>query len=137
MICPACKQPMIVVEYKKIELDYCNNCQGVWFDSGELDLMLGSIDMKETKTVLNDLLKSPPPSTLEKKHKCPICRRTMNKVNIAGTAHVIIDTCGRQDGVWFDGGEVDHLVKFISSKEPDKSDSTPVFNFIKEVFQPK
>jgi Zn-finger nucleic acid-binding protein len=36
MICPACKYDMIVVEYHNIELDYCNNCKGVWFDSGEL-----------------------------------------------------------------------------------------------------
>jgi len=40
MICPACKNDMIVVEHEDIELDYCTNCNGVWFDSGELELLL-------------------------------------------------------------------------------------------------
>jgi hypothetical protein len=137
MICPTCKNPMLVVEYQKIELDYCDNCLGVWFDAGELELMLGSIDMRETKSVLDNLLQSPSALTNEKKRKCPICRRTMKKVNIGGTDHVIIDTCSREDGVWFDGGEVDHLVKFLADKSPEKSGTGKVFNFIKEVFQAK
>jgi len=137
MICPTCKHPMFVVEYNKIELDYCNNCQGVWFDSGELELMLGSVGMGETRSMLDDLLKAPPASTDEKKRKCPICRRTMNKVNIGGSEHVVIDTCSKQDGVWFDGGEVDHLIKFLSNKAPDKSHTSRVFHFMKEVFQAK
>lgn len=128
---------MFVVEYQKIELDYCGNCQGVWFDVGELELMLGSVGIGETKSVLDSLLQSPPAPTNEKKRKCPICRRTMKKVNIGGTDHVLIDTCSREDGVWFDGGEVDHLVKFLAGKSPEKSGTSKVFNFIKEVFQAK
>jgi len=31
---------MFVIEYNEIELDYCNQCGGVWFDQGELELML-------------------------------------------------------------------------------------------------
>jgi Zn-finger nucleic acid-binding protein len=61
----------------------------------------------------------------------------MKKANIGGTDHVIIDTCSREDGVWFDGGEVDHLVKFLSRKSPEKSGASKVFSFIKEVFQAK
>ncbi len=137
MICPTCKHHMFVVEYQKIELDYCGNCQGVWFDVGELELMLGSVGIGETKSVLDSLLQSPPAPTNEKKRKCPICRRTMKKVNIGGTDHVLIDTCSREDGVWFDGGEVDHLVKFLAGKSPEKSGTSKVFNFIKEVFQAK
>ena len=135
MICPTCKQPMLVVEYKKIELDYCGNCQGIWFDAGELELMLGMVGVRETKSILNNLLQTPEPSTREKKHRCPICHRNMKKVNISSTDHVIIDTCSREHGVWFDGGEVDHLIKFLADKSPDKSDTSRVFNFIKEVFQ--
>jgi Zn-finger nucleic acid-binding protein len=137
MICPTCKHPMLVVEYQKIELDHCGNCQGVWFDAGELELMLGSVGIGETKSILNTLLQSPQVTTNEKKRKCPICRRTMKKVYISSTDHVIIDTCSREDGVWFDGGEVDHLIKFLADKSTDKSGTGKVFSFIKEVFQSK
>jgi Zn-finger nucleic acid-binding protein len=40
MICPTCREVMIVVEQDKIELDHCPQCSGVWFDAGELELML-------------------------------------------------------------------------------------------------
>ena len=42
MICPVCRKSMLVVEYSEIELDYCDTCKGVWFDSGELELLLES-----------------------------------------------------------------------------------------------
>jgi Zn-finger nucleic acid-binding protein len=42
MICPVCDRDMTVVEYKGIELDYCTGCQGIWFDAGELGLLLKS-----------------------------------------------------------------------------------------------
>jgi uncharacterized protein len=138
MICPSCKHHMIVVEYQKIELDYCHNCQGVWFDAGELELMLDSvIGGGEAKAVLNTLIESPEAATNEKKRKCPICRRAMKKVNIGEADHVLVDTCTRQDGIWFDGGEVEHLIKLLSEKSPQKLGSHKAFNFIKEVFQAK
>ena len=40
MKCPVCKEIMIVVEHDKVEVDHCTNCQGVWFDAGELELFL-------------------------------------------------------------------------------------------------
>ena len=42
MRCPVDKSDMIVVEHQKIELDYCLKCSGVWFDSGELDLLVSA-----------------------------------------------------------------------------------------------
>lgn len=137
MICPSCKNPMLVVEYQQIELDYCGSCQGVWFDAGELDLMLDAAGMGETQKTLDALLQSPEASTHEKKFKCPICNHNMKKINIGDTDQVIIDTCLREDGVWFDGGEVDHLMKYLIGKSSDIPGASKVFSFIKEVFQSK
>lgn len=135
MICPTCKNPMFVVEYKKVELDYCGNCHGVWFDAGELDILLEAVKVDGSRRVLDDLLKADEPGTKEKKRKCPICRRGMRKVNIAGASQVLIDTCVKGDGLWFDGGEVDHLIKYLEETAPDKPDRGKVFSFIKEVFK--
>ena len=52
MICPICKNDMIVVEHNKIELDYCLNCHGVWFDSGELELLLKSMKLESSDVFL-------------------------------------------------------------------------------------
>ena len=45
MICPTCKSDMIVVEHDNVELDYCTDCSGVWFDAGEMNLLFQNIDI--------------------------------------------------------------------------------------------
>jgi Zn-finger nucleic acid-binding protein len=45
---------MIVVEYSNVELDYCLNCHGVWFDSDELELLLKSMNL-DTHDLLIDV----------------------------------------------------------------------------------
>jgi len=44
MKCPRCQVPMMVVEYDGVELDYCVECQGSWFDRGELYLLMADLD---------------------------------------------------------------------------------------------
>ena len=58
MICPACKKDMIVVEYSNVELDYCLNCHGVWFDSDELELLLKSMNLDTPDLLLSHILDS-------------------------------------------------------------------------------
>ncbi|MFB0556725.1 MAG: zf-TFIIB domain-containing protein, partial [Dehalococcoidia bacterium] len=67
MICPTCKSDMIVVEYNKIELDYCTNCQGVWFDSGELELLLESMSLESANVLLSEIQNSEEAQSSEKK----------------------------------------------------------------------
>ena len=37
MKCPKCGMNLIEIAYKKIWIDKCSGCQGVWLDAGELD----------------------------------------------------------------------------------------------------
>lgn len=126
---------MIGVEYKQVELDYCGNCQGVWFDAGELELLLEKAGVDGASSFMSTLMRQPEAATSEKRRKCPICRRRMKKASIAGESHVLIDGCERGDGIWFDGGEVDHLVKFLAQGTGVKPREGEVFSFIKEVFK--
>jgi Zn-finger nucleic acid-binding protein len=41
MICPSCKNQLIILEFNKVEIDYCPECSGIWLDSGELELLSG------------------------------------------------------------------------------------------------
>jgi Zn-finger nucleic acid-binding protein len=56
MICPACKKDMIVVEYSNVELDYCLNCHGIWFDSDELELLLKCLKLDAPDLMLSHIL---------------------------------------------------------------------------------
>jgi len=136
MICPVCKYDMLAVEYHNIELDYCNSCKGVWFDSGELELLLKSQGLEEPKAFFDDILNSQEAASSEKKRNCPICGRKMKKTMIGGQFEVLIDTCRDKHGLWFDGGEVAQLMRRLPGKHPPDDDSRgQVIGFLEEVFK--
>lgn len=136
MNCPACKHAMIVVEYHRIELDYCPNCQGVWFDSDELDLWLKSAGRENERQFLEGIINQTETKTSEAVRRCPICRREMKKAVISKQPAVHIDVCPRGNGLWFDGGEVDVLLKELAGKAAGQGKAQPeVAAFLSEVFQ--
>jgi hypothetical protein len=127
---------MIVVEHKKIELDYCSKCYGVWFDSGELELFLDSLALENRDRFVSKLLNAPETKTAEKKRRCPICAQRMKKVRLAGKPGILVDVCPRSDGLWFDGGEVGELLKQLPGKPSEKPRSRHyVSAFLREVFK--
>jgi Zn-finger nucleic acid-binding protein len=135
MICPVCKYDMIVVEYHNIELDYCNNCKGVWFDSGELELLLKSYGLEEPKAFFDGIFNSQEAASPEKKRNCPICGHKMKKTAIGGQPEILIDLCRDKHGLWFDGGEVAQLIGRLAGEHPPERDSRGhVISFLGEVF---
>lgn len=40
MKCPKCGADLTVEEYHGIEIDRCSECQGIWFDAGEAELLI-------------------------------------------------------------------------------------------------
>lgn len=136
MICPVCKSDMIVVEYNNIELDHCNDCHGVWFDSTELELLLKSLKLDSHNLLLDDILKLPEAESSEKKQRCPICRKKLKKTTIGEHPGVLIDICPQKHGLWFDGGEVAQLLKHLAGKKPARKDSQQqVISFLGEKFK--
>jgi len=127
---------MIVVEHNKIELDYCTSCQGVWFDSGELELFLNSMGLDSRSVFWRNILNSQEAPSTEKKRKCPICGKKMKKTIIDKQPEILIDVCQRGDGLWFDSGEVISLIKQIANKTPAKEDAQQqILGFLGEVFK--
>jgi Zn-finger nucleic acid-binding protein len=127
---------MIVIEYNNIELDYCTDCKGVWFDSGELELLLESHSLEEVKQVLESSLSSREAISSEKKRKCPICGHKMKKAVIGEKPQILIDVCGEKHGLWFDGGEVAQMIKHLPGEQVPKGASREqVIGFLGEVFK--
>ena len=117
MDCPVCKnEPMIVLELNEVEIDYCLNCKGIWLDAGELELLLGS--STETEEFLNSF--NIDDQTKEKKLKCPICNKKMEKTLVIGDKKVRIDKCKANHGIWFESGELEDILKMASFGKDDK-----------------
>ncbi len=107
MKCPVCKVPTYAVEHDQIELDLCPDCRGIWFDAGELELLLEEGDAA-TLTAAGEFAEASRP--------CPLCDEKMNKVNIGPSQRVLIDTCPRGCGVWFDDNELQELTEDLAEK---------------------
>lgn len=104
MNCPVCKSSMVILELDKVEIDYCPGCKGIWLDGGELDLLIGSSSNDIESTWFK-----PAKEINEKKYRCPICKKKMDKVEFADSK-VIIDKCKNNHGFWFDKGELNSLL---------------------------
>ena len=37
MKCPKCGMQLIEIDYKRIKVDKCSECEGIWLDAGELE----------------------------------------------------------------------------------------------------
>ena len=126
MDCPRCHDPMIVLELKKVEIDYCVECGGIWLDEGELEMLFE--DKKEKNSVLQSLRSAK--GYGEELRRCPVCKKNMEKVVCgAENKEIIIDRCARMHGLWFDKGELDDVLRMGSF---DKKGLT--VNLLKDMF---
>ncbi len=39
MRCPKCGMELIEIDYREIKVDKCSECEGIWLDAGELDMV--------------------------------------------------------------------------------------------------
>ena len=125
MNCPVCDNPLVILELNNVEVDHCTYCHGLWLDGGELEILL------ENSSHKNELLASfiVDNKNIEKKLKCPICRKKMEKVICGKGKNIVIDKCRLQHGLWFDKGELEQL---LESGGLDKEDK--ILNLVKEMF---
>lgn len=125
MNCPVCDNPLIILELNNVEVDHCTHCHGLWLDGGELEILL------ENSSHKNELLASfiVDNKNIEKKLKCPICSKKMEKVICGKDKNIIIDKCRLQHGLWFDKGELEQL---LESGGLDKENK--ILNLVKEMF---
>jgi len=112
MTCPKCALPLVQKQLKgrPTDVDFCQTCQGIWFDDGELSSVIG--------VPARNL--SAPASARPSAQKCPRCAEPLALFPYAGTM-VVIDGCRTCRGVWLDGGEYQELAK----NRPTTSESRP------------
>jgi Zn-finger nucleic acid-binding protein len=134
MNCPVCRKTMVILELDRVEIDYCTLCQGIWLDSGELELLLKNSDRRDDFLDMFQI----ETAAGEKKRKCPVCRKKMNKLflpdfekdPVSRMERVRIDGCPNQHGIWFDRGELQVILKRGGLQQGD-----PVFIWLKDVFR--
>lgn len=112
MQCPACPNSSLERQTDPgthLEIDTCPDCQGLWFDAGELRQFFASPHLKEE--FLPDARKERPQHSFEissKARRCPRCRKGMARPTVGDVA---VDVCQSCQGIWLDHGELYRLTQ--------------------------
>jgi Zn-finger nucleic acid-binding protein len=115
---------MLVLELAGIEIDYCPLTRGIWLDAGELEELFHDPEAAN-KLILSFKVDE---SSREKRVRCPICNKKMEKVLVQDT--VVIDRCMRGHGLWFDEGELLQVLEMESGDSEGK-----VIAILKDMFK--
>ncbi len=54
MKCPKCGHDLVETEFHHIKIDRCTNCNGVWFDAGEVE-MLEHVDQSQLRGLIRSM----------------------------------------------------------------------------------
>ncbi len=125
MECPNCSSHLATLELVDIELDYCFSCRGIWLDRGETERLIRIAGGKDI------ILKSPASiRSGERTRKCPVCRKSMEKVRTGKPGHILIDRC-RAHGIWTDAGELNRMLELSCSEHQAAS---PIIRLLDSMF---
>ncbi|MFC1742661.1 zf-TFIIB domain-containing protein [Candidatus Riflebacteria bacterium] len=128
IFCPKCTSmpELKVVNMKEdLEVDSCPQCEGIWFDKGEISVKL---NIAQDFPDFHEVLKKAKPT----EYRCPRCQdRKLLEMQFIPEDPIMIDFCESCRGLWLDGGEMYSLDRI--AKSPELKD----VNFLKTVSQIK
>ena len=106
MRCPKCRADMEQIDYEGTEIDRCTICSGIWFDTGEIDVLR---DMKAATTIDTGNAKKGKQSNAIDSYQCPRCSGAMVRVVDPKQTHIWYETCSSCHGSYLDAGELRDL----------------------------
>ena len=119
--CPRCAKPLQTIDLKigaKFLIERCAHCLGLFFDPGELEVLL---DQSVSHVYEIDAHRLQELTQLKRHQdyavtyiKCPVCGKLMNRINYGAQSGVIVDKC-REHGIWLDGGELRQLLEWTKA----------------------
>jgi len=108
---PVTGNPMEIVTVMGVVIDRCAESGGVWFDAGELALLLETI--KTNPGALKEAASLTPTSVTAHQAKSegylsPVSGKPMSRQSILG---VTVHQCGESGGMWLDSIELKRLIE--------------------------
>lgn len=119
--CPGCAATMKEIHYvagSDLEVDFCEGCQGIWLDGGEIGTAKQMADAQDIPKLrlyrsMYDLRRQ----VRGVARKCPKCSGKVEAIQL--DERVTLDMCGGCHGIWFDHGEIKEYLE-LSEDIPDK-----------------
>lgn len=113
MICPNCKKGTLEkINFHKVQVDRCSQCQGIWFDHDELRKAKDERD-QHLKWLDVDLWKENKKFRVSSFEKlCPLCKKPLYEVEY-GKSDIKVDVCNSCKGIWLDRGEFRKIITYF------------------------
>ena len=134
-VCPKCDVPLFIVHFKEIEIDFCQQCHGLWLDAGELEALMRQTGATTTDPLLN-FQKQTGIQPKGRPHLCPRCDAALHEIPVAPlggdvrSTSLTLDKCPRGHGLWFDGDELQQLLAMF----PLESGAAKTIHYLNDLF---
>lgn len=117
--CPRCTCKLEPHKYRRMELDLCPQCSGLWLDTDEFTRLTSERDVYADDSIPYRFIKRPAQG--ENGYlPCARCGTLMPRKNFRRISGVLIDVC-RDHGVWLDAGELEQIRCFIANGGLERS----------------
>jgi len=130
MFCFRCRKKLEKAIFYNLEVDYCPQCLGIFFEEDELKLAKDAKD-KNLKWLDIDLWKNKKLFKISYGIRlCPSCRLPLYEVYY-GDSRIIVDVCNLCQGVWLDRGEFKRIIDYLK----EKGDFELLNNYLKNLIE--
>lgn len=118
------------VLFHNVEVDYCPDCLGVWFEQDELRWAKDEKD-KQLNWLDVDLWRDKGKFEISRSRRvCPSCRMPLYEVDY-DDSKIKVDLCNLCKGIWLDRGEFKQIMIYLKSK----ADYEVLYNYNKNLRQ--
>lgn len=119
MNCPACLSKLGPLQFGRVELDQCPDCEGMWFDQGELKQVSALIDDRSRGMQIDPWDQVRKMEVTVGKRRCPRCFAPMGVVCYPDPG-VEVDVCLLCAGVWLDRDELNKILAYVDEQMSPK-----------------
>jgi len=118
LVCPLCGIKTDIILLAGIDLDYCNNCSGIWFDKGEVTKLQDAVLNKSLCGEMASELKALPALIHESDRKnyldCPVCCLPMSHKTYVEVSGIVLDRCASH-GTWIEKEDLARILDILDS----------------------
>jgi len=120
MNCPNCSIALVQKNIQGIQIDECEQCEGIWLEEAELRQVKDKID-SDLNWMDFEILKHPEKfKPKAKRTACPSCKKAMSVLDYDETK-VEIDYCTDCKGVWLEKNELESIIAALEKELLTKS----------------
>jgi Zn-finger nucleic acid-binding protein len=117
MDCPHCHINLISKEYEHLSVSVCQKCEGIWLEPSQLSQIITKRDEQFSSDEIQNTLKAAHPGLSPAETpaalSCPVCSAAMEKINYDYSSGVVLNSCPKGDGLWFDKNELEAVQIFM------------------------